>query len=89
MVGNVSVPRAAIAQLATVLEHQGPDRRLVGYRLGQAIDGNRDSLALSPAEAAAILDVLADHPITELEPLREALRTAPVRGNVNPQSALA
>lgn len=79
-VADVAVPRAAVAKLAAVLARNGNGGRLVGHRLGQAIDGNRQSLPLAAYEAEAILAALAEHPIEDLEPLRERLENSPVNG---------
>ena len=77
-VAGVTVPRAAITRLAVILHRNGS--RMTGHRLGQAIDKNLDRLALTAKDAPAIVAALREHPIDELEPLRQVLQT-PVSGN--------
>ena len=48
---------------------------MTGHRLGQAIDKNLNRLALTAQDGQAILATLREHPIDELEPLRQALRS--------------
>jgi hypothetical protein len=73
-VAGVTVPRAAITRLAVVLHHNGG--RMTGHRLGQAIDKNLDRLALTAQDAQLIVAALREHPIDELEPLRQILETS-------------
>ena len=77
-VAGVTVPRAAITRLAVLLQRNGS--RMTGHRLGQAIDKNLDRLALTAKDAQAIVVALREHPIDELEALRQILQT-PLDGN--------
>ena len=76
-VAGVTVPRAAIAKLAAHLQANGNGTRLIGHRLGRAIDANANELPLADWEAQAIVWTLAANPIDELEPLRHALARHP------------
>jgi hypothetical protein len=49
---------------------------MTGHRLGQAIDKNLDRLALTAQDAQLIVAALREHPIDELEPLRQILETS-------------
>lgn len=72
-VAGVTVPRAAIAQLAQVLHRRGD--RIVADQLGHAIDTDLPELRLHSRDAERILAALDTAPIEELEPLRQQLRS--------------
>ena len=72
-VAGVAVPRAAIAKLAMYLQRDANGQRMLGHRLGHAIDKNLAQLPLTSREAEGIVASLAANPIDELEILRQHL----------------
>lgn len=71
-VAGVTVPRAALAQLAQDLQRRGD--RIAADQLGHAIDSNVPDLRLHNRDADRVLAALDANPIEELEPLRQELR---------------
>ena len=69
-VAGVTVPRAAIAQLAQQMHRADPR---IATQLGRAIDANLPELLLHPQDAERILAVLDANPIEALEPLQQQL----------------
>jgi len=74
--GNIEVPRAAVAQLATKLGRDGTGARTrpLGVQLGWAIDNNRENFTIPKHNLSDVIELLERDPITGLEPLAELLR---------------
>jgi hypothetical protein len=74
--GNIEVPRAAVAQLATKLARDatGTRTRPLGVQLGWAIDNNRDSFTIPEHNVYDVIELLERDPLPGLEPLAELLR---------------
>jgi hypothetical protein len=72
--GNIEVPRAAVAQLASRLGRNGKSTHYLSVQLGWAIDNNRESFNIPRENVDDVLQLLAHDGIAGLEPLADVLR---------------